>query len=89
MTVLDSSQKEKAGLGAHVLFEKLSEPGAYLSNWSGHLLRIPQDALPKQSPVIKIIGKDKMVVTKLADDPLIPLDRARSLAADLGMPVNF
>ena len=33
------------GIGAISAFESLNEQGTYLSNWSGHLIRVPADAI--------------------------------------------
>ena len=30
--------------GMELPFEKLNEPGTYFCNWSGHLMRVPEDA---------------------------------------------
>ena len=77
-------------LGAKLPFGDLSEPGTYYSDWSGHLIRIPDDALkPGHSPLIEILGKDPMVVTKLSDDPFVPITKARIIAADLDLAVEF
>lgn len=78
------------GVGAQSAFESLNEEGTYLSNWSGHLIRVPADAIkPGRSPVIEILGKKPMVVTKLSNDPFIGLTKARLMAADLDLPVAF
>ena len=77
-------------VGAQYRWEALTEPGTYFSNWSGHLLRVPEYALKQGfSPVIEIIGKEPMLVTKLSDDPFIPISKARMIAADLDHAVNF
>jgi hypothetical protein len=76
--------------GTQVPFSKLNDPGTYLSNWSGHLIRVPQDAVRQgRSPVIEILGTETLYVTKLSDDPFIPLTKARMIAADLDHAVNF
>ncbi len=78
------------GVGAKSAFECLNEQGTYLSDWSGHLIRVPADAIkPGRSPVIEILGKESMVVTKLSNDPFIGLTKARLIAADLDLPVAF
>ena len=78
------------GVGAKSAFESLNEQGTYLSDWSGHLIRVPADAIkPGRSPVIEILGKEPMVVTKLSNDPFIGLTKARLIAADLDLPVAF
>jgi hypothetical protein len=85
-----SKEFEPQNLGAQFPFARISDPGVYISNWSGHMLRIPEDALkPGRSPVITILGKEQLTVTKLSDDPFLPITRARLIAADLDMIVNF
>lgn len=81
---------EAKNVGAQFPFSNLDEPGTYVSNWSGHLVRIPQESLkPGHSPVLEIIGKEPMIVTKLSDDPFITINKARMIAADLDLMVNF
>ena len=77
--------------GARMLpFEDLDEPGTYFCNWSGHLIRVPEEGVKKgRSPIIEIVGRDPIFVTKLSDDPFLPLTKARMIAADLDHAVNF
>lgn len=80
---------EKKGL-VQLPFESIQEPGCYLSNWSGHLIRVPNDGLKEgRSPLIDVRGKEPMIVTKLSDDPFLTVSKARMIAADLDLPVNF
>ena len=80
----------RSGVGTTIGFDQVNEPGTYLCNWSGHLLRVPQDAVkPARSPVLEIRGKDPLYVTKISDDPFIPLTKARMCASDLDLAVNF
>ena len=89
-TTIKTPDIENKMFGAQIPFESLKEPGVYLSNWSGHLIRVPEDALKAgRSPVIEIKGKELMFVTKLSEDPFLTLTKARMLAADLDLPVNF
>jgi len=77
-------------VGIELPFSKINEPGTYFSNWSGHLIRIPADAIkPGRSPVLGILGREAMTVTKLSDDPFLCLSKARMIAADLDLQVNF
>jgi len=76
--------------GTQFPFAKLCDPGTYLSNWSGHLIRVPEDGVRQgRSPVIEILGVGPLYVTKLSDDPFIPVTKARMIAADLDHAVNF
>lgn len=75
---------------AQMVFDEINQPGTYYSNWSGHLLRIPEEALkPGFSPKFEILGKEPVIVTKLSDDPYVARSRARMIAADLDLDVNF
>ncbi len=81
---------ESQVIGTQYPFANLSEPGAYFCNWSGHLIRVPQDAVKQgRSPVIEILGTEPLYVTKLSDDAFIPITKARMIAADLDHAVNF
>ncbi len=76
--------------GTCVPFGSLQEPGAYICNWSGHLLRVPEDGVaPGRSPMISILGIEPLFVTKINDNPFVTLTKARLLAANLDLPVNF
>ena len=76
--------------GQTLPWSSICEPGCYVCNWSGHLLRIPEDALkPGRSPVMTIRGLDPLFVTKICHDPYVPVSKARMLAADCDAAVNF
>lgn len=83
-------EDELKNLGTEFRFSNLREPGCYISNWSGHLIRLPEDGLkPGRSPVLEILGKEPMIVTKISDDPYLTITKARMIAADLDLTVNF
>ena len=89
-SVTMTQDQESKMAGAKIPFESISQPGTYLSNWSGHLVRIPPDGFKEgRSPVIEIRGKEPFLVTKLSDDPFVAITKARLVAADLDLPVNF
>ncbi len=78
------------GTGTQVPFEAIDAPGTYVCNWSGHLLRIPEDAIkPGRSPLMNMIGTRPLFVSKISCDPFIQVSKARLLAANFDMPVNF
>ena len=71
-------------------FERISQPGCFVYNRTGDLFRIPEDALVEgRSPTIDIVSKEPWMVTKIADDPYLPLGAARARAADMDLFVNF
>jgi len=76
--------------GTVIPFDQINDPGCYICNWSGHLLRIPEDGVtPGRSPLINMIGHDPLFVTKINDNPYIPVTKARLLAANCDVNVNF
>ncbi len=78
------------GIGTCVPFDQINEPGAYVCNWSGHLIRLPEDAvMPGRSPVLEIKAREQLYVTKISDDPFVPLTKARMVAGDLDRFVDF
>ena len=73
-----------------VKFEDINEPGTYVANWSGHLLRFPEDSLKQgRSPLLDIVGKEELYITKISENPYIPVTKARQMAADFDCNVNF
>ncbi len=73
-----------------VPWDKITEYGTYVCNWSGHLLRVPEDGvISGRSPVMNIVGYEPLFVTKISDDPYIPLTKARLLASNYDIRVNF
>ncbi len=78
------------GAGTTYRFDQIDSPGAYVSNWSGHLIRIPEEAVnPGRSPVLEILGKEDLHVTKVSENPFITVTKARMIASDLDLEVNF
>ena len=76
--------------GTSVPFESLQEPGCYVCSWSGHLMRVPNDGVgPGRSPLINIVGTEPLFVTKLSDNPFIPVTKARLIACNLDCKVKF
>ena len=76
--------------GTVVPFDCISEPGAYVCNWSGHLLRVPQDGVTAgRSPMINIVGTEPLTVTKISDNPYITLTKAKLVACNFDLFVNF
>ncbi len=85
------TQAESTGFqGTQIPFEAINQPGCYICNWSGHLLRVPEDGVaPGRSPLLSIIGQQPLFVTKISDNPFIPVTKARMLAANCDVAVNF
>jgi hypothetical protein len=74
--------------GVSIPFDSIRSPGAYVCNWNGHLLRVPENALVPDS-VINIVGSEPLFVTKISDDPAVPLTKARRAAAEMRLTTSF
>jgi hypothetical protein len=76
-------------VGVSLPLDALSEPGTYLCNWSGHLLRVPE--LDRGHPRFSTAGRNAATwtVTRISADPLISRHEARSLAQRLGLTTSF
>ncbi len=74
--------------GVSVPFDSIRAPGCYVCTWSGHLMRVPEEALTPNG-VINIVGPEPLLVTKISDDPAMPLSEARRAALGFGLPVSF
>ena len=78
------------GAGAVLPFESISEPGAYICQWSGHLLRVPEDALLQgRSPTLNLVGRDSLFVTKISNDAFLPRTKARIVASNFDLDTDF
>ena len=76
--------------GTTIPFEAISESGAYICNWNGHLCRVPEDGVAQgRSPLINIVGSEPLFVTKISDNPYITITKAKMLACNCDLHVNF
>ncbi len=84
------NQTEYAHAGMTVPFDQISEPGSYICNWTGHLLRVPEDGVTAgRSPLINIVGPEPLMVTKVSDNPYMTVTKAKLVAANFDLSVNF
>lgn len=76
--------------GTTLPFDGICEPGAYICRWSGHLLRVPEDSISTEhTPRMSVVGSDALLVTKIDNDPYVTVTKARLLAANQDVSVNF
>ncbi len=79
-----------SGGGSTLPLDSINAPGAYVCAWSGHLLRVPEDGVsPDRSPTLDMVGSKPLLVTKISDNPFVALTKARLLASDFDIHVNF
>jgi hypothetical protein len=73
-----------------IAFGDVNTPGSYVCNESGCLFRVPEDGLVSgRSPLIEIVSRTPTMMTKISDDPWLPISKARQLAADADLYINF
>ena len=88
-----TKQRESAhgqDFGSQIPFEAISDPGCYVCNWSGHLLRVPEDGVKQgRSPLVSISANEPLFVTRISDNPYTPVSKCRLLAAECDVVVNF
>ncbi|MFQ6009338.1 MAG: hypothetical protein ACE5K8_10370 [Candidatus Zixiibacteriota bacterium] len=73
-----------------VPFNEITEPGAYYFHPTGWLYRVPGDSLSLgHSPLMNICSTDECYVTKISDDPWIPVNKAREICSNWDFCVNF
>ena len=71
-------------------FSEIDAPGCYVGSASGDLYRVPEDGvLAGRSPVIDIVARTPRMVTKISQNPWLPISEARRLAVDSDLHVNF
>ena len=89
-TKFTSKYSDGNPLGQVMPFESICEPGAYICNWSGHLLRVPEDGVaPGRSPLLTIVGCEPLFVTKISENPYMTLTKAKVVASNYDLAVNF
>lgn len=77
-------------VGTTILWDQINDPGSYICNWSGHLLRVPQDGIaPGRSPLVNLVANEQLFVTKISDDPFITITKAKLIASNFDISINF
>ncbi|MBN2448498.1 MAG: hypothetical protein JXO22_17355 [Phycisphaerae bacterium] len=80
----------RTNLGATIPFDAIDDAGAYICNWTGHLLRVPEDGITRgHAPLINIIGTEPLTVTKISDNPFITISKAKAAATSYHLTPNF
>ncbi len=70
--------------------EEIAEPGAYVCHCCGDLIRVVDAlTLPGDEAFIQEHGGQAVRVSRLSDDPFVPITWARMEAANLDLRVSF
>jgi hypothetical protein len=71
-------------------WENIKQPGSYVERETGHLYRVPQEALLRgSSPVISKLCTNPSTFVKLSDDANTIVSKLRTIAADADVKPNF
>jgi hypothetical protein len=77
-------------VGISLPLDGLKEPGTYVCNWSGHLLRVPEaDRGIARFSATGARHAAVWTVTRISADPRISRHQAKSLAEKLGLTTSF
>lgn len=73
------------------LLHEISEPGAYICHWNGDLLRVTDEVVPEElSQGLQFDeGDEPCYVTRISDNPYVPISEARLTAANLDVDIRF
>ena len=76
--------------GTMVPMESIVDPGCYVCNWNGFLLRVEEECLNENgTTTFEVIGNGPLFVTYLSDDPYCEISEARTFASVYGVPAAF
>jgi len=71
-------------------WENIKQSGAYIERETGHLYRVPPEALLRgSSPVISKLCSSPSTFVKLSDDSNTIVSKLRTIAADADIKPNF
>ncbi|MFQ5805689.1 MAG: hypothetical protein ACE5I3_04480 [Phycisphaerae bacterium] len=80
----------KETVGVSLPLDALLEPGTYICNWSGHLLRVSDtDPDGNRFATLRHTVSEPWTVTRISADPHISRFKAKALAGSFGLSVNF
>jgi hypothetical protein len=86
---MDHRTAAQSGTPTTIEWNNVGGPGAYITE-EGVLVRFQEGALKQgHSPLITVLSRQSTKLTKISSDPFIPVGKARLLAADADLPVNF
>jgi len=84
-----STLETRTSEAEQAVVQSLTEPGAYVCNWSGHLIRAAPDAFGPNLHALSLVAHGRLSFTKICNDPYVSLTRARMLAANADLHVSF
>ncbi len=87
---LKTEEPSKAGDVSRTPLGEVKEPGAYVCFGTGDLIRVVRtDAPSSEVELVDKHGDQPMLVTRVSEDPFVPISQARMAAANLDIEINF
>ena len=85
-----SMEPDRRGSFPELGWQDVNEPGAYVEKHTGHLYRIPKEALVEgSSPMIRKESLDGAKLVRISSNPFITTFEARMLACEQNVQPNF
>jgi hypothetical protein len=82
------STHETDSLGVPLPLDSLNEPGTYVCNWSGNLLRVHDTDTTRYSTACHT-PLQQWTVTRISPDPDLSRFEAKALAGNFGLATSF
>jgi hypothetical protein len=79
-----SKSGSAAGDSVQMSADCISAPGCYVCDWNGHVLRVQAESgQTRRSLMVSIVGSRPLTVTRISENPFIPLSEARLRASNV------
>ena len=88
-----SEQPNKSGTFStpvRIDFNEINEPGTYVFERTGTLIRVGRESLKQgHSPGLTMSNTEGIPCVRIWPDDTVPIEKARHIAANNGLPVEF
>lgn len=89
-TVDFAADRGPQSVGTAIRLAAVDEPGTYICNWSGHVLRVTEaDVESNRFASVPHAAIEPHLVTRISPDPHISRLAAKTLASSFGLATNF
>lgn len=89
-TQAQSTQRSQRQALVQTTWDQLEQAGAYVEFGTGDLYRVPSEALIRGgSPIIARVSNGATRLLRVSDDPMVPIQHAREVAANNNLQPNF
>ncbi len=87
---LKAEEPSQAGDVSRTPLGEVTEPGAYVCFDTGDLIRVVRThASSSEAELVDKHGDQPVLVTRVSEDPFVPISQARIAAANLDIEISF